>query len=117
MCFEMSTETSPMARREHRCIWCGEPIRVGEKYSRQKGKFDGEWQDNPWHDECLEFSRDTNPGCFDFTPYDGERPIITFACLNSAHAECEGGEPDEIGDYGTRYGWNHCGCVCHRKGR
>jgi len=70
----METRSTPTAKREHRCIWCGEAIPLGEKYIRQKGRFDGEWQDNPWHDECFEGSNDANGGaCFDFDPYGGER--------------------------------------------
>lgn len=46
---------------------------------------------------------------------EGEEPQISFACLFGAHEECEGGEPDEIGDYGVRYGWHDCPCACHPK--
>jgi DNA-directed RNA polymerase subunit RPC12/RpoP len=77
MCFEIETTTHPKAKKEHRCIWCGEKILVGEKYTRQKGIFDGEWQDNPWHDDCLEGADDhfTSMGeyCWSFDPYGGER--------------------------------------------
>lgn len=38
---------------------------------------------------------------------------VTIACDFGAHLECEGGEPEEIGDYGTNYGWNECACRCH----
>jgi hypothetical protein len=40
---------------------------------------------------------------------------IALACDFGAHSECEGGDPDEVTDYGTRYGWNECKCPCHKK--
>jgi hypothetical protein len=42
-----------------------------------------------------------------------EEAQISMACTFGGHKECEGGEPDEIGDYGTRYGWHDCSCACH----
>jgi|SRR5579872_4785951 len=44
--------TWPTARKEHRCDLCYGPIPKGEKYSRWRGVFDGEWQDNAMHLEC-----------------------------------------------------------------
>lgn len=40
------------ARKPHRCIWCGEPIAIGERYRHWRGKFEGEVQTNDWHKEC-----------------------------------------------------------------
>lgn len=32
------------ARKEHECCECLEPIRVGERYELETGKWDGEWR-------------------------------------------------------------------------
>lgn len=77
MCFEVETTTYPIARKEHRCIWCGELILKGEKYTRQKGRFEGEWCDNPWHNDCwdgsMEDARREGETCLHFTPHENER--------------------------------------------
>lgn len=52
MGFEFLTETTPTARKVHCCIWCGEKIKKGEKYIRQDGLFDGDFQSNKYHAEC-----------------------------------------------------------------
>ena len=30
-----------IARKQHKCDWCGKPISKGEEYERQKYKYDG----------------------------------------------------------------------------
>lgn len=40
------------ARKAHLCIWCGQPIAVGETYRHWRGKFEGEVMSNDWHKEC-----------------------------------------------------------------
>lgn len=42
----------PVARKEHRCIWCGEPIVIGEKYRRTRLIWEGDPITNKWHKEC-----------------------------------------------------------------
>ena len=36
-----------IARKQHKCDWCGKPISKGEEYERQKYKYDGEFYE--WH--------------------------------------------------------------------
>lgn len=36
-----------IARKQHKCDWCGKPISKGEEYERQKYKYDGEFCE--WH--------------------------------------------------------------------
>ena len=33
------------AKKEHRCIYCGKKIEIGETYSRETGTFEGEFND------------------------------------------------------------------------
>lgn len=45
----------PVARKRHRCAWCGEWIEVGEKHSKYVGKFEGDFQSWRVHDECKNY--------------------------------------------------------------
>lgn len=56
MSFQLLSQTESIARKEHDCIWCREKIQVGEKYSKQTGVFEGDFQANKFHPECLEVS-------------------------------------------------------------
>lgn len=38
---EVLRNKTPVARKEHRCKFCGEVIHVGEKYNRQSNVYDG----------------------------------------------------------------------------
>ena len=40
---QMFSEWSPVARKEHACCECGQAIKTGTKYHRQKGLCDGLW--------------------------------------------------------------------------
>lgn len=51
---EFSNQSNRIARKEHKCDLCGEVIRVGEKYSRYAGKYDGQMFDYKHHLLCLE---------------------------------------------------------------
>lgn len=42
---EFYTEKHPVARVEHKCHICSNIIKVGEKYSRESAKFEGQFFD------------------------------------------------------------------------
>lgn len=42
----------PTARKEHKCMYCGGTINVGEKYERQTNIYDGQIYDWVCHLEC-----------------------------------------------------------------
>lgn len=44
----------PTARKEHRCMYCGGTIKVGEKYERHTYKYDNQICDLVCHLECQE---------------------------------------------------------------
>lgn len=69
-------QSDPIARKPHRCIWCGEMIESGEKYRREKGVYEGEVQNQAWHMECVEDRYSAMLDSYDneFIPYSGERP-------------------------------------------
>jgi hypothetical protein len=74
MSYELLSETYPVARKDHRCIWCGQKIAKGEKYTAERSVFDREIQNHHWHPECLKDARDANDDTFEFEPYGNERP-------------------------------------------
>ena len=90
--------TTPKARKEHRCIYCGGPILTGEQYTQQTGFYDGAPYRNRYHSECYEAcaeeSRYYNE--WEFMPYNAEYPervrVIVEARRTAAAAGKEGGE-------------------------
>lgn len=76
----MTTEllnSTPIARKEHVCSWCGEGIPKGEAYHRWTGVFDDDFQSNATHLECIEAYRSL-PLCDridGYTLYDNERGV------------------------------------------
>lgn len=53
---ELIRKSKPIARKEHRCMWCGGVIPVGEMYERTVLKYDGyvyEWIN---HLQCRELA-------------------------------------------------------------
>ena len=46
------------ARREHKCIWCEDPIEVGQQYERSSWSKDGGLQDQKEHIKCSQFVSD-----------------------------------------------------------
>ena len=76
MSYTLLSSRTSKAVKQHKCIWCGESILVGEKYNRSSSIFDGDFQDQCWHLECLEDAQK----CFkeehscEFSAYDNERP-------------------------------------------
>jgi hypothetical protein len=62
----------PVARKQYRCEWCGEPIKIGEKHPQFVGKWEDEFQSWRMHSECYEATSrdDLSEG---FTPYEHDR--------------------------------------------
>ncbi len=75
MSFEVISDTTPVARKQHRCVWCGEPILKGQKHFHQVGKMYGDIQANRWHFECFDAAKleDIEDG---FIPHENERPEL-----------------------------------------
>lgn len=67
-------QSEPVARKEHRCIWCGQTILKGEKYDRWVGIFEGDFNCNKFHKECSKASGELDPDD-GFCAYGEERPI------------------------------------------
>lgn len=77
MSYELIRESFPVARKPHRCIWCGGVITMGLKHVHEISKYD-DLQDHRWHLEC----RDAARRCYisgeepEFSPYENERPVL-----------------------------------------
>lgn len=80
MSYTLLSESQPLARKQHRCIWCGQPIAVGEKHRHERSIYDGQFQDQRWHPECdeafkAELSYEGGHE-LEFEPYGNERPSV-----------------------------------------
>ena len=79
MC-QLLQQHARVARKPHRCIWCGFPIEVKSTYLdiRMVNDEAGCVETQHWHPECnevlLEEIRYQGGGCLYFDPYGGERP-------------------------------------------
>lgn len=50
-------ETKPVARKEHECMFCGEKIKIGQKYLRQTAVLDDAPYDFICHEECQDVAK------------------------------------------------------------
>lgn len=73
----MSGSTNPVtqvAKKPHRCSWCGDQIDAGEKYTRWRWFDDGDAGTIKMHQECnTAFDVDAQAGNNTFDLYDNER--------------------------------------------
>jgi len=67
--------TEPIARKVHRCSWCGEIIPVKTRYSRWVGIFEGDFQSNKMHLECHKAQQKYTESWDDglYTPHEHKR--------------------------------------------
>ena len=82
--------TTPVARKEHICNWCGGKIAKGEKYNRQTILFDGRIYDWVSHLDCLGLT-----GLLNMFDYDDGEGID-----ESTFQEC-------VQDYINEHHYNH----------
>lgn len=78
MIYELISESTPKARKEHKCIWCGETIHEGEHYHREVCTFEGDFHNNPWHLECDDAASQwmalgDNGFDYEFIPYEQQK--------------------------------------------
>lgn len=75
---DFSNYRYPVARKQHKCEWCGESIPVGEKHFQFTGVWESEWQNWRMHQECYsQYIDDCNGE--GFMPYENERPKAEVA--------------------------------------
>lgn len=68
----MLSESTPTARKEHRCDWCAEAVEVGEQYERWSYILDGDFITSKMHRECLRAAQDSMGDLLDDDVFCGE---------------------------------------------
>lgn len=58
MTWQHLRDTTPIARKEHRCLLCALPIAVGEKHVMRAGVSDGEFSQFRMHVACEAVTQD-----------------------------------------------------------
>lgn len=77
MSYEFTSDSEPVARKQHICSECGEPILKGERHFYQAGKFDGEFYQWRVHKDCLALCKKMHDdNGFDW--YDGIQPLSEY---------------------------------------
>lgn len=75
---EVLKDSTPVAKKEHRCMYCGCIIPKGERYRRETLKFDGElyeWTSHTDCDRCVDLLRMSDNG-------DGVDENVFAECLS-----------------------------------
>lgn len=74
MNFNLISESSPVVRKVHRCVWCGEDINKGEKYHARTYTFEG-LQNDKAHLDCKQAMNSINWHEYDngFDPHQFQR--------------------------------------------
>ena len=85
MSYKLLSNTTPKAKKEHKCIWCSDKILIGERYNREKSVWDGNMQNHAWHLECLQDCKNEtiNSSNFEFSPGEYNRPAIHLGFDNA----------------------------------
>jgi hypothetical protein len=89
MSYRLIREEERKARKPHSCIWCAQPIQVGERYVFERSVYEDRMQNHHWHPECLEDMHAVashEGGPVEWTPGANERPARVEA-LEAFHAQ------------------------------
>lgn len=64
---EILKNIKPIARKEHKCMFCGGAIPIGMRYDKQTCVYDGSVYDWITHEECVKIAHELNmyEGCDD----------------------------------------------------
>jgi len=86
MSYTQLRRTKPIARKNYRCVYCGEKIHKGEKHIHEISIFEGEFQDHRWHKECL--SSHIKSGEVEFDYMSNDRPKSFDNSSDQRHSGC-----------------------------
>ena len=75
MSYALLSLTKPVARKVHKCIWCGEKILKGEQYYNESSIYEEKFQYHHWHQECNNIITEYMNGepDFEFNPHEMKR--------------------------------------------
>jgi hypothetical protein len=77
MSWTFLSESTPVARKDHKCSWCGQPITKATRYIYSSGIWEERVVVNKTHPECDEAAaEDYRMYGEGFMPYENERPSI-----------------------------------------
>lgn len=81
MSWDLISDTRPVARKNYKCIWCGEKIPIGEKHVHTISNYCGDFQNHRFHNECNDAMDEHCSKQHDgeFEPYRNERPLAQQA--------------------------------------
>ena len=79
MTYHLFSMTTRKAAKQHRCIWCGQPISKGDAYQEERSVYEGGHQLHRWHPECRQAAQDGLADGDDpeFIPHSAERPATS----------------------------------------
>lgn len=55
---EIKIQVIKKGRKNYRCVWCGDSIPIGLEHLYRVYRFDGEFQTDRVHGECIKASKD-----------------------------------------------------------
>ena len=64
----------PKAKKQHKCMSCGEQIAIGDEYVRWRCFMDGSVSTNRMHRDCYDM-HDADGGEWEYSPFNYERPV------------------------------------------
>lgn len=76
MTYHLFSDTVRKARKQHRCIWCGQAISPGDTYIDERSVYDGSIQRHRWHPECKACANEDmlDGGDQEFLAWSNDRP-------------------------------------------
>lgn len=95
MAYHLFSRRLVVARKDHRCVWCFNPILSGSRYLREASIFDGRHQDFAWHEACNKAAQDYFADTGDETFISGEE-MPSRALYDLEIAICDAGEDRDI---------------------
>lgn len=68
--------STPVGRKDYRCIWCGQTIPKGERHFYRSHVFEGELSNDRFHMECIKAMQNCPDTAMDgfFYPFENTRP-------------------------------------------
>lgn len=80
MSYTLLSQSNQIARKTHKCTWCGETIKKGDDYHSERSIYQGCWQYHKFHLECnvsaVDYGKEWGGSEFEFDEYEMKRGEI-----------------------------------------